>query len=250
MCRPEPPPSDSPYPGRGSKRLTRASRASGCQPPTTVRDTTHHRLPTHPRTPPGRARRARAPGGARAPGTGNQESGRRVSPGHPGRRARARRSGRVRGRYGPVAPGPWDVRRSVSAGRDLSAEPGNRTAMCEGRPVTRRRGATGEAGARGSRALRSHGSAGRTGRCRGTVAGGPAAEPARPGARPPPKRPAAEPAAAGLSVRVPRARAARGAPRPVAAPARTAAPRPPHLEQPDRPLSQVRVEPRHELRGQ
>ena len=38
MCRPEPAVADSPYSGRGSKRLTRALSASRCQPPATVRD--------------------------------------------------------------------------------------------------------------------------------------------------------------------------------------------------------------------
>lgn len=38
MCRPGRAASDSPYSGRGSKRLTAALSASACQPPATVRD--------------------------------------------------------------------------------------------------------------------------------------------------------------------------------------------------------------------
>lgn len=41
MCRPEPRRSDSPYPGRGFRRLTQALSASACQPLATVRDTSH-----------------------------------------------------------------------------------------------------------------------------------------------------------------------------------------------------------------
>lgn len=129
MCRPEPPLSDSPYPGRGSKRLTRASSASGCQPPATVRDTTRDGGLIRPA---GGARRVRV-GDPR----GCSEAGRRPEPppapqGPAPRRSRWVR-GTARGHLGrQPAPPPGPARPGRPRGGGRSRPPVRDNAVCAG----------------------------------------------------------------------------------------------------------------------